>query len=155
MSMTKSIRRSMMGVTALLFVTVVCGILFAAGDAQQRPKSCSPTHISRDEAEKLLAVVPEALAAKHAGGKLTFVNWEAGSDYNVNAFYLFQVLSTATSTTVLDSGIIGYFGVNKLTGEVVELNSDKPLVDGTDLKRMQVSLRAKHCINEQLVRANS
>jgi hypothetical protein len=144
-----------MGVTGLSVITILCGILFAADNAQQRPKSCGPTPILRDEAEKLLGVVPEVLAAKHEGGKLTFVNWEPGPDYRVRTFYFFQVLSTATSTTVLDNGMIGYFGVNRVTGEVVELNSDKPHVDGIDLKRLQTALRVKHCVNDKLVRANA
>ena len=118
-------------------------------------KACTPSDISRTEAEKVLGSIPAALEAKHSGGTLSFVRWDPGSDFRSGRFYFFQLLSSTTSETPLDNGMIGYFGVNKKTGEVVELNSAKPHVDGTELQRLQKALRAKHCVTEQLVRANA
>lgn len=118
-------------------------------------KTCTPSEISGTEAEKVLGSIPAALAAKYSGGTLSFVKWDPGSDFRSGQFYFFQLLSSSTSDTPLDNGMIGYFGVNKRTGEVVELNSDKPHVDGTELQRVQKALRIKHCITEKLVRANA
>jgi hypothetical protein len=51
----------------------------------------------------------------------------------------------------LDNGVLGYFGVNKRSGQVVELNAEKPAVEGTALRKLQVRLRKEHCISVDLV----
>ncbi len=51
--------------------------------------------------------------------------------------------------------MIGYFGVNKSTGEVVELNSGMPHVEGAELRQAQLKLRSRHCIKQELVLRNS
>lgn len=118
-------------------------------------KACTPSQISQPEAEKVLGSTPAALAARQSGGTLTFVGWDPGSDFRSERFYFFQLLSSSTSGSPLDNGMLGYFGVNKATAEVVELNSDKPHVEGAELQRVQKTLRTKHCVTEELVRANA
>lgn len=137
-----------------LLVLIFCGCLFGGG-AQPREKACSPSRIARHEAERLLAVVPKALNAEHAGGRVALVRWDPGPSYRADMYYFYQLLSTATPTTSLDNGMIGYFGVNKSTGEVVELNSATPHVEGTALKQAQLKLRSRHCIDQELVGRNS
>lgn len=113
---------------------------------------CSATRLSTKEAESLLRVTPGALEAKRLDGKLSIVLWSPGASYRTDEFYFYQLLSSKSlPTTPLDNGMIGYFGVNKVTGQVVEMNSDKPSVEGTELSRVQQAVRAKHCIGSDLV----
>jgi hypothetical protein len=114
--------------------------------------SCTPSSISSSEAKRLLKLVPEALAARRIGGQLSVVDWSPGNSYRTENFYFYELLSTkSTDTTPLDNGMLGYFGVNKQTGQVVELNSEKTAVEGTDLRRLQIRFRKEHCISEDLV----
>jgi len=100
----------------------------------------------------LLGVIPQGLAAKHVGGKLSIVVWSPGANYRLDEFYFYEVLSTkSTTTNSLGNGVIGYFGVNKTTGQVVELNSTEPSVKGAELEKMQSRLRAKRCVSPDLV----
>jgi hypothetical protein len=129
---------------------VFCALIFPHGVSAQT--SCVPTPLSPNEAKVLLKNIPEALSAKHIGGKLSVIDWSPGSSYRTESFYLYELLSTkSTETTPLDNGVLGYFGVNKRTGQVVELNSDKPSVEGAELKRLQVRFRKEHCIGADLV----
>lgn len=136
---------------------LITGLALLAGAAScaGSEKACTPSELSRSEAEKVLSSIPAALTAKHAGGTLSYVRWDPGRDFRSGQFYFFQLLSSSTSDSPLDNGMIGYFGVNKATAEVVELNSDKPHVQGTELQRVQKALRTKHCVTQELVRANA
>ena len=114
--------------------------------------ACSPSSLSPNEAKNLLKLTPQALAAKRIGGQLSVVDWSPGSGYRTESFYFYELLSTkSTDTTPLDNGMLGYFGVNKRTGQVVELNSEKAAIEGTELRRLQVRFRKEHCIGEDLV----
>ena len=53
------------------------------------------------------------------------------------------------------NGLIGYYGVNKNAGQVVELNSPESQVHGSELSRLQAQLRSKHCVGQGLVRKSS
>jgi hypothetical protein len=118
--------------------------------------SCSPTLLSPNEARTLLKAISEAVSAKRIGGKLQIVDWSPGSSYRTESFYFYELLSTkSTETTPLENGVLGYFGVNKTTGQVVELNSDNPSVEGTELKGLQVRFRKEHCIGKELVAENA
>jgi len=131
---------------------VLLGVLLTASPIYAQ---CRPTALSQREGQQLLEAIPQALAAQHAGGKLSVVEWNPGSGYRAEVFYLYMLLSTKSlPTTPLDNGVLGYFGVNKTTGEVVELNSGKPSVQGTTLMKLQKKIRASHCIDRQLVIAN-
>jgi hypothetical protein len=135
---------------ALLLVLLSALLVPNSVDAQ-----CSLSAFSQKEARSLLEVIPDALAARHLGGKLSVVDWDAGSNYRTDFFYLYEVLSTKSPPlTPLDNGVLGYFGVNKSTGEVVELNSASNPVQGMTLSKMQESLRAKHCVPHQLIVRN-
>lgn len=117
---------------------------------------CSSSPLSLVEAKTLLSAIPQALAAKHIGGKISIVDWAPGTNYRTESFYFYEVLSSkSTETTPLDNGVLGYFGVNKATGQVVELNSEKPSVEGSELKKLQVRYREKHCVNEDLIIKNA
>lgn len=138
-----------------ILITALALLPWIPGSCAGSQKTCTPSQISGAEAEKVLGSIPAALAARQSGGTLTFVKWDPGGGFRSGQFYFFQLLSSSTSDTPLDNGMIGYFGVNKATGEVVELNSDKPHVEGTELQRVQKALRIRHCVTEALVRANA
>ena len=115
--------------------------------------ACSPSALAPEEARNLLKMIPDALAATKTGGKLSLVDWSPGPHYRLDEFYFYELLTTKSlPTTPLDNGVIGYFGVNKFTGQVVELNSPDPEVKGTGLEKMQTSLRTRHCVGRDLVR---
>jgi len=115
---------------------------------------CSPAPLSQDDARNLVRLIPDALAAQRIGGKLTVIDWKPGHDYREDVFFFFELLSTKSlPTTPLDNGVLGYFGVNRTTGEVVQLDSDT-WIKGATLKRLQDKLRASHCISADLVRKN-
>ena len=116
---------------------------------------CRTTRLTDRDARQILSTIPQALTTKRLGGRLSFVEWRPQRGYRTDLFFLFQLLTTATSITALNNGLIGYFGVNKITGEVVELSSAEPNVRGQKLRRTQAEVRARHCIPEKLVRRNS
>ncbi len=68
-----------------LLVLVFCGCLFGGG-AQPKDRACTPSRIARDEAERLLAVVPAALDAELAGGRVALVRWYPGPSYRAETF---------------------------------------------------------------------
>lgn len=137
----------------LIFVATFFIFFFAPVHPVICQTTCSPSVLSRHEAQGLLRVIPEALAASKVGGKLSVVDWSPGPHYRLDEFYFYELLSTKSPpTTPLGNGVIGYFGVNKFTGQVVELNSPDPAVQGTNLERMQTRLRAQHCIGRDFVR---
>lgn len=138
-------------VTALL----VCAALAIPYGAECQ-SSCSPTMVSSTEAKVLLNAIPQALAAKHIGGKVSIIDWSPGNSYRTESFYFYEVLSTkGTETTPLDNGVLGYFGVNKATGQVVELNSEEPSVNGSELTRLQEQFRQKHCVGQDMITKNT
>jgi len=141
-------RRNLRLVAPLAFLLAAPGVMSQT--------HCSAVPFSPDEARSLLRAIPDALAAKHIGGKLSTVEWRPpGSGYRVENFFLFELLSTKSlPTTPLNNGVLGYYGVNKTTGDVVELNSDKNPIQGHALKLMQDKLRALHCVSSDLVLKN-
>jgi hypothetical protein len=118
--------------------------------------SCSPTPLSSSEAKELLNAIPQALAAKHISGKISIIDWSPGESYRTESFYFYEVLSTkSTETTPLNNGVLGYFGVNRTTGQVVELNSAEPSANGSKLTKLQERLRKKHCVSQDLITKNA
>jgi len=110
--------------------------------------SCAARLLTKQDAQVLLGVIPQALAAKRIGGKVSIVDWSPGADFRSDMYYFYEVLSSRSTDTIpLGNGVIGYFGVNKFNGQVVELNSDRAAVKGEELKRLQSRLRAKYCIS--------
>jgi len=108
--------------------------------------SCKPTLLSHEEAEQLVLLVPEALAAKKLGGKLS--TEDEGAD--AAEFYSFMLNSTvSTPTTPLGNGMLGHFSVSKKTGRVLNI-ADEDVVS-KELGELQRKLRAKHCIDSEMV----
>ena len=92
-----------------------------AADCQ---KPCPATPLSKKEAVDLLRFIPAAQAAQQIGGSISAVDWSPGYTFRDDVYYFFMLLSTKSPPgSPLDNGMLGYFGVNKMTGQVVELNS--------------------------------
>ena len=138
---------------ALLFLTIVA-LLPVLAVSQRSGRRCLSTPITKHEAQDLVKAIPDAIASTKIGGDLSVVDWKP-KGYNTRKFYLFELLTTKSlPTTPLGNGVLGYFAVNKATGQVVELNSDRPAVEGPELRKLQDKLRVRHCISKDLVRRN-
>lgn len=107
-------------------------------------KTCVPRAFSRVEAEGILRTIPQVLVLRPSADDPSLVEWSPGATYRTEDFFFFEVLASRRRATVLDNGVIGYFGVNKSTGEVLELNSPRRFVWGPALERLQNKLRAEH-----------
>jgi hypothetical protein len=136
------------------FLVLCCVVLGLPCDARSQ-QSCTATPLSQRDAQLLLRAIPDALGARAIGGKISLVEWAPRTRYRTESFFFYEILSTkSTETTPLDNGVLGYFGVNKLTGEVVQLSSQEPSVQGKELGALQRRLRRNHCIGNDLVLRN-
>lgn len=118
-------------------------------------QNCRSSLLTPDEARDVVKAVPDAIASKKIGGELSVIDWAPGNSYNTEKFYFFELLTTnSLPTTPLGNGVLGYFGVSKVTGQVVELNSQSQEVQGAELRRLQQKLRTKHCVTKELTRRN-
>lgn len=146
-----ALHRCLLGNARVLCIAMLCIVDLHEGSATGRP-SCVATPLSRAEAESLVLAIPAALAAKESGGQVSAEQWFPGEDCRIEEFYFFMLLSTVgTPNTPLNNGMLGYFGVHKVTGKVVELNSSEPSVRGDKLLKVQLRLMTKHCITPSVV----
>ncbi len=91
-----------------------------ASSLLQAQAACLPRQLSKQEARRLVSIVPAAEAAKRLGGRIDAMDWFPGADFRNDVYYFYVVLTDKKQVTVLDNGLIGYFAVNKKTGEVME-----------------------------------
>jgi hypothetical protein len=131
---------------AALLLSVICATTARSGN------SCVPTHLSQKEAQRLVLTIPDAVAARKLGSKLSAVNYDPGPTYSHEQFYYFMLLSSMTKATLLDNGIIGYFSVNKATGRILDV-ADEEVLDET-LAKLQAALWVKHCVSQDLILKN-
>lgn len=115
-------------------------------------QTCTAKPLSRKEAAQLLEVIPAAQYAKKVGGTISALDWSPGHDYRDDVFYFFVVFTSPPTGTPLENGLLGYFGVNKSTGEVIDLN--EKVVHDPALKELQKRLRTKHCVSPDEVMKN-
>jgi len=129
-----------------LFVATL--LLALSGLASSGQSACTPTSLSKNEAERLVLNVSDALAAKKIGGKLFLYALEPlGSKES----YDFELRSTISLPSApIDNGLVGYYSVSKRTGRVLNVAFDEE--NGTALENLQRKLRAKHCVSASMVR---
>ena len=127
---------------------VVAAALFSLLQVQA---ACVPRPLLNEEARRLLSMVPMADAAKRLGSRIDAMDWLPGSDFRNDVYYFYTVVTDKKQVTILENGLIGYFAVNKTTGEVMEATSDKR-VESKALETMQGKIRAQHCISPEMVR---
>ena len=117
-----------------------------ASSLLQVQAACAPRPLSREEARRLLSVVPAAAAAKRLGGRVDAMDWLPGPDFRNDVYYFFTALTDKKEVTVLENGLIGYFAINKTTGQGVEATSGTA-VQSNALEAMQGKIRGQHCIS--------
>ena len=113
-------------------------------------QTCRPYPLSEREASELLLSmdVTEALAGL---GTLKPTSYVPGgsSRPRTDRFYFFVIYAGGGDGT--DSGLLGYYVVDKLTGRVIDdiLSKD---VTGNSFGGAQEKLRSRHCITAKMVK---
>jgi len=111
---------------------------------------CTATPISQLEAQHLVTLIPQAVIAAGLGGKVEAKQYDP-SDGKDMFFYFMLLSSVSPPNTPLDNGMLGYYAVNKLSGQVIEAVVGAETMRGQELERFQAKVRAKHCIGQTLV----
>ena len=113
---------------------------------------CVASRLSDDEASQLVMHVPDAIRAEHAGGKLYTLDYAPDINYRKDLFIFFELHTKGdgVKTTLLENGLIGYFAVNKITGQVFNGLPEFGAITGKSLSKLQSKLRSAHCIGKAL-----
>ena len=131
----------------LVAVLLALGILTSFAQT----KHCTSQPVPESALRALLQVLPDVATAKQAGGKISVMPWNPGSEYRIDVFFFYMVSTSSSGPPVLlDNGLIGYFGINKKTGEVYEFVTQEP-VTAKALTNLQRQLRTKYCISDQAI----
>lgn len=123
--------------------------LVTNSQSSQRP--CEPSELTVSDAEILVYLLPDSVATRDRGRK---VGWElqTGVQLDQKDFFVFYVYDVTAPQD--SSPTIGYFGVNKHTAEVWDMNREE-FVQAKDLLAVQGILRKGHCIAEELLKTYS
>lgn len=108
--------------------------------------ACSgSSRLTDDDARVLLYVTPAAVDARKAGTDVDIEKSEPSSQFPANDFFVAALVSQKpTGASVLGNGILGYFAVDKRTGEV-ESTGDFTSVKGKELSRVRTWLLHSRC----------
>jgi hypothetical protein len=109
--------------------------------------ACSAaSKLTDDDARILLYVTPAAVAARQAGTDVDIEPSAPSEQFPASDYFVAALVSQKpTSGSVLGNGILGYFAVDKRSGEV-ESTTDFTSVNGKELSRVQAYMRRSHCI---------
>jgi hypothetical protein len=109
-------------------------------------RACSDSsRLSDDDARILLYVTPAAIDARTAGTDIDIEKSAPSAQYPAAEFFVAALLAQRpTGATALGSGILGYFAVNKRTGEV-QSTVDFRSVNGNVLDHIRALLIRTHC----------
>ncbi|MGH9756305.1 MAG: hypothetical protein ACRD4M_01085 [Candidatus Acidiferrales bacterium] len=120
----------------------------AAVQGRHIQAGCAPTEISASEAEILIYFLPASEAVRAQGYD---VGWERQESQKLNQkdFYVFWVYDATRPSN--GSVTVGYFSVNKHTGEVWG-DSEEQFITSKSILAIQKILRRNHCINEGIIR---
>lgn len=109
-------------------------------------RACSPSRLTDDDAQILLYVTPAAVAVRRVGTDVDIQRSRPTPQFPADDFFVAALVSQKpTDQSVLGNGILGYYAVDKRTGEVESTGDFRP-VKGKELGRVQVWLRHSHCI---------
>lgn len=106
--------------------------------------TCPARPLNQSEAMEALSYLPQSVAASRSGSRLELFPWQPGPSVRRDIFWLFLVTQYPGGGT-LDNGVLGYFGVNRWTAEVLDLNSHR--VEGPNLQAYQRRVTRSHCLN--------
>jgi hypothetical protein len=112
--------------------------------------ACQATStLTDEEAQILLYLTPAAISARRAGTDVDIERSAPTNQYPKAQFFVAALISQKpTSASVLGNGILGYFAVDKRTGEIKSA-TDFSSIDGKELARVRKWLRKEHCIGKQ------
>jgi hypothetical protein len=113
--------------------------------------SCQPSEMNEYEAEILLYLLPASVASRNKGGQVV---WELQSSpgFNQKDFYVFYVYNLKAPD--YSSPTIGYFGVNKHTAEVWDMNWEE-FAQSKDVLAVEKILQKGHCMDENTLKTYS
>jgi hypothetical protein len=127
-----------------LMLTVLMGIVLAQPTRAQFACSAS-SPLSDDDARILLYVTPAAIDARKAGTDVDIEKSAPSAQYPTKNYFVAALVSQKpTEAGTLGNGILGYFAVNKRTGEV-KSTVDFALVTGKELERIRAWLFHARC----------
>jgi hypothetical protein len=86
-----------------------------------------------------------ALAVRH-GATVSVEPWNPGGNARRDIFWFFELSQYPGSNTPTGSGLIGYFGVNRWNGDVIDANSD--IVQDPALAPNQTIAIQSHCLGQ-------
>jgi hypothetical protein len=103
------------------------------------------SRLTDDDARVLLYVSPVAIQARKAGTDVDIEKSEPTGQFPARDFFVAALVSRKpTEGSVLGNGILGYFSVDKRTGEV-ESTGDFTTVKGVELDRVRTWLLHARC----------
>jgi hypothetical protein len=115
----------------------------------QEPQPCfKASRLTDDEARILLYVTPDAVRARTAGTDVDIIDSPMEGFAPKDFFVGLLQSQKPTSDSVFGNGILGYFAVDKRTGDVESLSDFTP-VNGKELMRVQTWMRLSHGIQLQ------
>ena len=130
-------------IQAVLFTLIVSLVFTRLTIAQN---ACSTgLKLTDDDARVLLYVSPVAVQARKAGTDVDIEKSEPTKQFPAADFFVAAIVSRKpTEASVLGNGILGYFSVDKRTGEV-ESTGDFTTVKGVELDRVRTWLLHARC----------
>lgn len=130
-------------IQAVLF-TLIVSLMFTRVMIAQ---NACPTglKLTDDDARVLLYVSPAAVQARKAGTDVDIEKSEPTEQFPATNFFVAALVSKKpTDGSVLGNGILGYFSVDKRTGEV-ESTGDFTTIKGVELDRVRTWLLHARC----------
>jgi len=112
----------------------------------QSSAPCTITSVlTNDEAKVLLYVTPAAVSARREGTDVDIEKSEPTDQYPASNFFAAALVSKRpVKDSGLGNGILGYFVVDKRTGQVESMD-DFTTVKGKELDRVRTWLLHAHC----------
>jgi hypothetical protein len=127
--------RSLVGCSHFYSLFSTCIISVSLTQSSIAQSACSgPSRLTDDDARILLYLTPAAVDARNAGTDVDIEKSEPSTQFPANEFFVAALVTQKpTGASVLGNGILGYFAVDKRTGEV-EFTSDFTTVKGKELE---------------------
>ena len=118
------------------------------GRAQAPSRAKSSTLLTKEEAEILIYVMPDAEAERKAGKDVAWTP-EVNKEYDLANFYYFWVVGSGPRKEP-GSITVGYFAVNKHTGDLWEVTNAEHIA-GSQLSGVQEIIRKHHNITSAVL----
>jgi hypothetical protein len=119
--------------------------------SQVQPRAHRATLINMEEAEILIYVMPDAQAERKSGKDVAW-SLETNPEYDLKNFYYFWVVGTGDGESHHEGSItVGYFAVNKHTGDVWEYATMEH-INSPQLEGVQKIILKHHDIDSAVLR---